>query len=84
MSGDSYIGTSCPACHVSFVARDWVARIEVGPGGDPAARTAARMNASYLPVTVAVHWQCHTGQTNPPPDRSDRPNSSNARAWMQF
>jgi hypothetical protein len=82
LNGDALIGLHCPACHVPFTIRDWLAQVPIGPGGDPAARAAARMDAVFRPVTVAVHWSCHTGHNNPPADRVA--NVSNARNWWQI
>lgn len=79
--GHDLIGSRCPACHVPFVARDWIAEIPIGPGGSPASRGAARSGRDYLEITVAVHWPCHTGHDNPPPTRSDRLDRGNDRDW---
>ncbi len=65
-NGDPLIGTRCPACHVPFTAADWVAEIPVGPGGNPDAQLAARMDGRFQVVAVPVHWPCHTGHRAPP------------------
>lgn len=76
-NGDPLIGSPCPACHVPFTARDWVAQIPVGPGGSPDSRLAARMDGPFQVVAVPVHWPCHTGHRTPPVDVTVTPE------WMR-
>lgn len=56
------IGKPCPGCGLPIEREDLVAKLAIGPGGDKAARAAARAGDTGWPcVYVDVHWACRTG-----------------------
>jgi hypothetical protein len=58
----SGIGKPCPACDEPFVAGDFTALIQLGPGADLESRERAAAGRPYNAVALEVHWACATGR----------------------
>lgn len=60
--GERLVGEQCQGCTSRFRVGDLFTLVPIGPGDDPESQERARQGRYYIPMTVAVHWACATGE----------------------
>ena len=59
---DTFPGVACPSCNTSLQPGDLCTLVPIGPGADPEARRAARLNVRFNVASLIVCWPCVSGE----------------------